>query len=388
MGEKKQAKRWLVIVAGMLIFAVFIAFLGIRFRYGGGKTDFPDRTTAPVFSADILETVVNLSDPPGNLAVSQDGRIFFSLHPEGRPKIKVAELVNGKAKPYPSMEFQGPGNTGVFFDTVLSVRIDSRNRLWTLDLANHGMGQPRLLAFDLATDQVVHRFDFTDDLAGFGSHLNDFQINPAGDTIFIADASIFAKSPAILVYDINRKKCRRMLEKHPAVMPEPYIPVVQGRKMQVFGIFAVRPGVDSIALDKSGNWLYFAPVTNNYMYRIRAEYLKDESLTEADLADRVEEFALKTMSDGLTMDLEDNIYITDPEHSAIVRLTPDGRLETLVKDHRLRWPDGLGYGPDGWLYITCSALHQVIGMTPGSISSKAPFQIYRFKPGVPGVAGQ
>ncbi len=388
MGQKKQARRWVVIFSGGLILLVLLAVLGIRLRYGGGKTDLPDRTTMPVFSADSLETVAHLSDPPGNLAVSEDGRIFFSLHPEGRPDIKVAELVNGNVRPYPSMAFQGSGNLDVFFDTVLSVRIDSQNRLWTLDLANHGLGQPRLLAFDLATDQVVHQFDFPDALAGFGSHLNDFQIDPAGDTIFIADASILAKSPAILVYDINRKACRRLLEKHPAVMPEPYIPVVQGIKMHIFGIFAVRPGVDSIALDKSGNWLYFAPVTNNYMYRIQSRYLKDESLSATDLAARVEVFALKTMSDGLTMDVEDNIYITDLEHSAIVRLTPEGRLETLLKNDRLRWPDGLGYGPDGWLYITCSALHQVIGRTPGFISSKSPFQIYRFKPGAPGIAGQ
>ena len=40
------------------------------------------------------------------------------------------------------------------------------------------------------------------------------------------------------------------------------MPVVQGVRMELFGLFTVRPGVDSIALDDAGEWLYFAPVTS------------------------------------------------------------------------------------------------------------------------------
>jgi len=362
--------------------------LAVRFRYGGGSADFIDRSTEPLFSIDVLEKVADLDIPPGNLAVSEDSRLFFSFHPEAKPDIRVAELKNGKAVPYPSMDFQGPGKSDVFFDTVLSVRIDSQSRLWTLDLANHGLGQPRLLALDLYTDSLVHQFDFPKEFAGIGSHLNDFQIDPDGEFIYIADASIFAKSPSIIVYDIANKVCRRVLEKHSSVMPQKYIPVVQGRTMHVFHVFAIRPGVDSIVLDKSGEWLYFSPVTNNYMSRIRTQYLNDSSIAPDQLGLYVDRFALKSMSDGLTIDILDNIYITDPENSAILRLAPSGRLETLLKDPLLRWPDGLGYGPDGWLYITCSALHQVIGKTSSYMDSKAPFQIFRFQPGVLGVAGQ
>jgi len=388
MSGKKTFRRFIAVCFSVLAFFVIAAVLVIRIRYGGGTADFPDRTAKPLFAFDVVEKVADLPKPPGNLAVSSDNRLFFSFHPEGRPDIRVAELVDGKVVPYPSMEFQGAGKSGVYFDTVLSVRIDSRNRLWTLDLANHGLGQPRLLAFDLKTDRLVHQFDFSESSAGPGSHLNDFQVDPAGENIYIADASIFAKTPAILVYNIKRRQCRRVLEKDISVMPEKYIPVVQGRKMRIFGLFAIRPGVDSIALDKSGEWLYYALVTNNYMYRIQTKFLKDASLSSIQLSSHVEKFALKTMSDGLTMDVAGNIYITDPEHSAIVRLRPDGKLETLLKNANLRWPDGLGYGPDGWLYVTCSALHQVIGKTPGSMKSRGPYQIYRFKPGVPGIPGQ
>ena len=74
----------------------------------------------------------------------------------------------------------------------------------------------------------------------------------------------------------------------------------------------------------------------------------------------VEDFARKTISDGLSTDDAGNVYVTDPEHSAIHRIAPDGALRTLVRDPRLRWPDGLSFGPGGWLYVSCSDLHQVL----------------------------
>jgi sugar lactone lactonase YvrE len=390
-GTVRAAGSWpkiLLILVGGISSLLVVLLIGMRFRYGGGTTDFPDLTAESLFPAVVLETVADLELPPGNIAVAEDGRVFFSFHPEAWPETRVAELVNGEAVPYPSAPFQTTGRSEpAAFVTVLSLRIDRQHRLWTLDNANHGTGQPRLLAFDLATNEVVHRFDFPKECAGWGSHLNDFQVDPTGRRIYIADASIFAQTPALVVYDAETRTCRRLLQGHRSVEPDPYIPVVQGRKMQVVGLFAVRPGVDSIALDRAGKWLYYAPVTDRNLYRVRAADLDNKSIDEEQLADRVETFAAKTMSDGISIDLEGNLYLTDLEHSAIIRLRADGRLETLVRDDRLRWPDGLSFGPAGWLYVTCSALHQVIGRTPGQIRAAAPYQIYRFKPGVVGIPG-
>jgi sugar lactone lactonase YvrE len=369
----------------LLVLAVALA-LALRLRYGGGE-NFPDRTERPEFPASVLEKVADLDTPPGNIAVSADGRVFVSLHPEARPEIKVAEIVNGRVQAYPDTSFQTGIDNPRRFLSVLSLRIDRQNRLWTLDNAHHGAKPGRLLAFDLANGQVVHEYVFPKEIAGLGSHLNDFQVAPDGRHIYIADASFFAKTPALIVYDVERKTARRLLEGEPPVTAERYIPVVQGRRMQVFGLVAIRPGVDSIALDPRGEWLYFAPVTNQHMYRARAQDLLDDNLSPDALALRVENFALKTMSDGISMDRDGNIYISDPEHSAIVRLDPQRRLRTLIKDPKLRWPDGFSFGPNGWLYVTCSSLQQVIGLPPSSVRQHAPYQVFRFRPGPEGVPG-
>jgi len=373
--------RWLPRIAAALFGLFAVLILGLWVRYGGGE-HFEDRTTDPELPASALEVVANLDWPAGNIAVSEEGRVFFSFHPEANPPIQVAELVDGEPVPYPP---ELPEELA--YQSVLSLRIDRQGRLWVLDNANHGTGTPRLLAFDLATGEVANRFDFPPKIAGPGSHLNDFQVSPDGRRIYIAEASIFGKTPALVVHDVEAGESRRLLEGHESVTPEHYVPVVQGREMIVFGIFAIRPGVDSIALDRRAEWLYFAPVTNNHMYRVRRADLDDTSLSPDALAARVERFALKTMSDGITTDLDDNVYLSDPDESAIVLLQPDGSLRTLLKDPLLRWPDGFSFGPDGWLYVTCSALHHVIMRSRSHLRSQAPYQIFRFRPGPAGIPG-
>src|SRR5919201_3489765 len=149
-----------------VVLVLGLVFLGLRCGLGGGRR-LDDRTTAPTLPASALEVVADLDYPPGNIAVSATGRVFFTLHPSGDPPIKLAELVGGKPVPYPDEASQK-----TLFDSPLAVRIDRQGRLWTLDFARYGRGQPRLLAFDLASGRLVHQYDFPASVAGFLSMLN------------------------------------------------------------------------------------------------------------------------------------------------------------------------------------------------------------------------
>ncbi|HEV7734160.1 MAG TPA: L-dopachrome tautomerase-related protein [Candidatus Binatia bacterium] len=371
-------KRFLIWVVGILVALVLV----VRIFFGGGAR-LDDRSTAPELPASAIEKVVDLDYPPGNVAVSADGRVFFTYHPDGGPPVHVLELRGGKPEPYPSTEQQE------LFETVLSLRIDRQNRLWTLDHADYGRGQPTLLAFDLASNSEVHRHEFPSEVAGLFSMLNDFQVDAAGETIYIAEASPLVHTPAVIVYDVKTRTSRRVLDSHPSVLTEDYRIQAPGRDMVVLGIFTLRIGIDSIALDRgTGEWLYYGPVTGGTMSRVRTRDLKDTSLTPAQLAERVERFAPKPISDGLSADAQGTVYVTDPEHSAVLALGQDRKLRTLVKDPRLRWPDGLSFGPDNWLYVSCSDLQDVLFVPSSRMRAAAPFQIFRFKPGGTAPAGQ
>ena len=173
--------------------AFLVALAGCASRH------LEDRTTDPALPASALEVVAELDHPPGNVAVSRTGRVFLTLHPNGDPPVKVVELVGGKPVPWPDEGFQHPRDGQPFFDTVLSLRIDRQDRLWTLDYARYGRGQPRLLAFDVATGALVHQYDFPSSVAGFLSMLNDFQVDPSGEKIYIAETSPIRQRPALVV---------------------------------------------------------------------------------------------------------------------------------------------------------------------------------------------
>ena len=362
-----------------LVALVVLGLLSVRLGYGGGAR-LEDRTGPPSVPSTAIERVADLDYPPGNIAVTPDGRVFFTFHPDGGSPVAVAELRDGKPVPFP------PGFDE--FQSVLSLRVDRQGRLWALDHGRYGHGQPRILAFDPATGRELERYDFPSNVAGLFSMLNDFQVDPAGERIYIAESSPIIGRPALIVYDTKTRTSRRLLDRHRSVRTEDYRIQAPGRDMVLLGLFTLRIGVDSIALDRHGEWLYYGPVTGGTLYRVRTADLNDTSLSPEALGARVEPYAAKTISDGGTSDDQGRVYLTDPEHSAVVEIEPDRTLHTIVKDPRLRWPDGMSFGPDGYLYLTCSALEDVLFRSDTSRREHAPYQIWRFKPGGTAPAGQ
>jgi len=355
---------------------------GCALSTSGEKLD--DRSTPPVLSTKTdLDIIAALDAPPGNIAVSPQGRVFISFHPEAGPDVKIAELVSGDVIPYPDAPAQKET-----FETPLALRIDQQNRLWVLDYGSHGFGTPRLMAFGLDANKLVHDFEFPSYIAGLGSMLNDFQVDANGQKIYIADTSIWAQDQAIIVYDTNSKKARRRLHRHDSVKNGPYAVHIGGRPFNILGFLKLKFGIDAIALSRDGQWLYYAPLNAGVLYRIPTSALNDVELSEYELGMRVEKFADITMSDGITTDNAGNIYITDMENSAIHRVGPDRQLHTLFKDpQKLRWPDGLSFGPGRFLYLTDSALQNVIMKSSGKIKQSKPYYVYRFDSGYEGTPG-
>ena len=153
----------------LLVFTLLSALV-LRIRYGGGEP-YEDVSTAPILPESALEEFLRYPEPIGNVAVSPEGRVFFTVHPESRPQgNRLLEFVNGAAVPYPSGAVQPH-----LFDTVLGLTVDRQNRLWTIDNGNHGFGTARLLGFDLASGDVVHDHVFAPEIAPAGSFLQDLR---------------------------------------------------------------------------------------------------------------------------------------------------------------------------------------------------------------------
>ncbi len=368
--------------------ALFIGFLVVTaatilwVRHGGGNP-YPNLATTPELSSDVLQEVLAYSQPIGNVAVNRDGRVFFTVHPESRPQgNKLLEYVDGASVPFPSLRQQTE-----LFDTPLGISIDRFDRLWVIDHGNHGLRSPRIVGIDLASGNILRDQKFDETIAPAGSILQDLQVSADGRTIVIADTSLWRKSPALIVYDVETGDVRRVLEGHFSVSAENYTIRSQDRKMSYLGgIVALRGGVDGIALGPQ--WLYWGALSGSALYRIRLKDLRNSELPASQLATRLERYSDKPLSDGFSLDTAGNVYITAVEHHGIFKVDSQGRLSTLIQSSEIRWPDALSFGPDGYLYVADSALPELILKSAEHIKAQGPYRIFRFQPGFEGIPGQ
>jgi sugar lactone lactonase YvrE len=367
-----------VLVAG-------VALVGFAYATYGGGRDYPSLAGDPEIPEGAIEVAVTTDLPIGNVAVSADGRIFFTIHPESRPEgPKLMEWRDGKPVPFPAPEVQAR-----LFETPLGLRIDGAGRLWVVDHGVHGSSRPSLTAFDLATGEVVHRHDFAGDEAPLGSFLQDLAVDRAGAFVYIADASFARRAPAIVVYDVKAGCARRVLEGDPSVSFQDW-KIRNPIKDMVFfgGLVSLKVGIDGIAIDRKDEWVHFASMSHDTAYRVLAGELRDSSLPPDELARRVERLGPKPLSDGISVDESGATLITDVEHGAVMRLAPGGKLTTLAASPRIRWADGLSFGPEGTLYLADSAIPDLMLQSKAHIRERAPYHIFRMKPAVGAPAGQ
>src|SRR5436305_5783955 len=145
-------------------------------------------------AADLEEVASFPNQQVTGVAVSKSGRIFVNF-PDWSDDhtISVAEVIDGKAKAFPSTDMNQPGPAGSHFLCVQSVYIDADDNLWILDPAAPKMkeivpGGPKLIKVDLKTNQVVQTIPFGEDVAPKRSYLNDVRIDTGSGTALITDS--------------------------------------------------------------------------------------------------------------------------------------------------------------------------------------------------------
>jgi sugar lactone lactonase YvrE len=140
----------------------------------------------------------------------------------------------------------------------------------------------------------------------------------------------------------------------------------------------VKINSDGIALTPDRNWVYYKPLTDDKLYRIKTEFLRDWNLDDAALAGKVEDLGRFASTDGMIFDKAGNLYIGDPQTYRIIRISPELKMTTLVQDDRLIWPDSYSIA-DGYLYISCSQIHRQPEYNNGVNKRTSPYTVYRMK---------
>jgi sugar lactone lactonase YvrE len=212
------------------------------------------------------------------VAVSGSGRLF-TCYPlwQGPHKYSLVEIVDGEARPYPDGETNNwkEGEDGKMkWVCVQAVYIDDQDAMWVVDPASPQMKKVyqnchKLVKIDLRTNSVEQTYFFAG-VASEKSYLNDVRVDTDKGFAYLTNSN----EGGILIVDFVSGKIRQVLQDHYSVKSDPSFPfIIDGHELMKEGKPAKMQS-DGIALTPDGEWLYYKPLTDNKLYRIRTAYLR------------------------------------------------------------------------------------------------------------------
>jgi DNA-binding beta-propeller fold protein YncE len=378
--ERRKIVRILRRIAVGVLATLVLALVTLKLLYGRG-TPYPDASSTPLVADKDVAAVVTLDFPPGNVAGSKDGRVFFNLHPIAHPyrftDAFLFELVDGRPRPYPDAASQ-PDLRFVFGMTV-----DRQNRLWLTAPAAVDQERTHLFAYDLTSNTKVIDRELDPGVARFGQ---DLRITPDGKTVLLANASAFRfTSASLVVLDIATWTSRELLIGDPSTQAQDWLMTVRGGPYRVaYGLINFAAGLDGISISPDGQWLFLAPMSNDTLFRVPLADVLDPAISPSALSARVTRVGKKPLSDGIEAASDGSVLVTDVEHGGIARVDARGGLQTLVRLGGVSWADGVVVGPSGNAYFTDSAIPRYIDpfMRPPTLDrlrSGRSYHLYRFR---------
>ncbi|MET8647884.1 L-dopachrome tautomerase-related protein [Streptomyces sp. NPDC004675] len=365
------------------------AVVGLSLAVGSPQAGAAQRRYQVESGAELEQVATFDGAMPTGVTISRSGRIFVNFPRWGdKVPFSVAEIRDGVPVAYPDaavnqVDLSDPAG---HFLGVQSVVVDAAERLWVVDTgrvewADAPYGGPKLVAIDLKTNRVVRTIVFPRDIAGPRSFVNDVRFDLRRGYAYLTDATPDRPNGLIVVHLKSGVSWRR-LNDVPATLPEPdFVPVIDGvpflNKPGKAPGTPVGIGVDGIALDPDGTWLYFCPLSSRKLYAVRTKDLVGQRTSSKRDEPSVHDLGTKGMSDGLEMDQSGRVYGGDIERRAIVRRDRDGVFRTVVQDDRLLWPDTLSVGYDRNLYVMANQLNRQAAYNSGRDLRRKPYVLYR-----------
>jgi sugar lactone lactonase YvrE len=354
-------------------------------------------STSPI---GYLEPIAFFNDAmPTGVTVSHKGRVFVNFPKWGDDvKFSVAEIRNDHMIAYPdeSINQASQEDLASTLVSVQSVVVDPADRLWILDTGSPlfkptEYGGPKLLCVDLNKNKVIKKIVFPQAVTLPTTYLNDIRFDLRRGTegmAFITDSAQNGPS-GIIVVDLASGESWRRLNDHPSTKPvdiHAFLPIVEGIpfiEYQQDGSLkhGANMGADGIAINADGSRIYYCPLGSRNLFSVATDALANRDTSEQEVATTISDHGDKGgAADGLESDSGGNIYATNYEHNAILRLKPyDGKWETLVHDPRLLWPDTLSLATDGYLYVTANQLHRQARYNKGKDLRVKPYTLFRIR---------
>jgi sugar lactone lactonase YvrE len=355
---------------GMLLSALWLAVISASATFGqSGRT--------------LQEVYKNPDFQLTGISVSKSGRLFVNFPRWSAEYLNavVEAMPDGSSKPFPNEDWnrwdlQQP-TAGKHFVCVQSVVVDDQDNLWILDAAAPMLtvtvpGGPKLVEVNLKTNQVTRVITFSSDVARPNTYLNDVRFDTGRGYAYITDSG----AGGIIVLNLKSGKSYRKLDGDSSVMPDKSVKIVIDGK-PVLGPTGQTPAFhsDAIALSPDGNALYYQSIASNTLYKVSTAELRDENAKP-----KAQKAAKTFPMDGIWMDKSGNIYLSNLQAKGVSRLTPSGKLETLVTDARLEWPDTFSQGPDGSVYISASHINESPTYNKGKSIRTLPYAVFKFHP--------
>ena len=321
------------------------------------------------------------------ISVSKTGRLFVNFPRwSDRYLDAVVEVKpDGSTAPYPNVEWNRwngkVATAGDHFVCVQTEVADGENHLWVVDAAAPMPGPivpggPKLVEIDLGTNRVMRTIVMPPGVVKSDSYLNDIRFDLPRHTGYMTDSG----HAGIIVVDLRTGAAHRELDGDPSVNIAPGVQVVVGGKPVLKDGKPPQFKVDSIALSPDGSYLYYKPITAVELYRIKTSVLRGGA-SPATVSAAVEPYLKTFPTDGIWMTKTGYLYLSDPDHFAVSRITPQGKLERVVTDRRLRWPDTFTQNPDGGaIFISTSHIEESPPYNKGVSVRTTPYGVFKFEP--------
>ena len=318
------------------------------------------------------------------VAVSAKHRVFAN-YPIWSPVHQYCVVeVTGKteSKPYPDEQWNSwkPGEDGSKkFVSVQAVYVDDQDKLWVVDPANPSFAgvyqeSDKLVRINLATNKVERIYPMKG-VTDQNSYINDVRVDTKRQVAYMTNSN----EGGIVVVDLKSGKTRMVLKGAAPTQTDPAYHFMIGGREVAPGGKPLKVNSDGIALTPDREWLFFKPLTDDKLYKVKTADLRNAKLSEADLVKAVVDLGHVSITDGMEFDKKGNLYFGDMEHNTILRITPDLKKTVLVEDSRLLWPDSYGISKDGYLYISTSEVQTAPPFNNGVDTRTLPYGLFRLK---------